>query len=299
MIELILRLVLAGVLGGAALAKLASPASSEAALATFGFGAGWLRRLAWGTLIATELGLAIGVGAGVDGAAYAAAALMAMFAALLAGALMRGRSGAPCACFGSRSRVSPLAVLRNLALAAGFAALPSLPQGRAQHRRVARPGPGRGAACLRRPGGGRARARPRGRDAEAPARHPGRAGDRRRGPRARQPVAPELILESARPEALGLAVFSSEGCHLCQTLEPAIESLRSEPGLDVRIFDEARRGRRLASARNPGQPIRDRARPRRHGARQGHLQQPRPARERAGDRGAAAGGGLREAGRSR
>ena len=37
---------------------------------------------------------------------------------------------------------------------------------------------------------------------------------------------------------LGLAVFSSEGCHLCQTLEPAIESLRAEPGLEVRVFDE-------------------------------------------------------------
>lgn len=128
MIELVFRLLLAGVLGGAALAKIASPASSQASLATFGFGEGALRRLAWGVLVATELGLAIGVGAGSDQAAYAAAALMAMFALLLISALMQGRAGAPCACFGARSRVTRLAVLRNLALAAGFALLPSLPQ---------------------------------------------------------------------------------------------------------------------------------------------------------------------------
>ncbi|MBM3667370.1 MAG: hypothetical protein FJW90_07815, partial [Actinobacteria bacterium] len=125
MIELALRLLLAGLLGGAALAKLASPASSQAALSTFGFGDGPLRRLAWATLLLAELGLALGVAAGSDRAAYAAAALMAMFAALLVSALLRGRAGAPCACFGARSRVTPRAVARNLVLAAGFAVLPS------------------------------------------------------------------------------------------------------------------------------------------------------------------------------
>jgi len=69
------------------------------------------------------LGLAMAVAAGVDAAAYGAAALMAMFAALMGSALMRGRAGAPCACFGSRSRVSRLGIARNLALAAGFAAV--------------------------------------------------------------------------------------------------------------------------------------------------------------------------------
>jgi hypothetical protein len=118
--------VLAGVLGGAAVAKLASPRSSEAALSTFGFGEGPIRRVAWGALIAIELGLAAGVALGLDAAAYGAAALMGMFAALIVSALMQGRAGAPCACLGSRSRVSGWAVVRNLALAAVFAALPSL-----------------------------------------------------------------------------------------------------------------------------------------------------------------------------
>jgi len=126
MIEIVVRIALAGVLGGAAVAKLASPRSSEPALATFGFGEGPLRRVAWGGLIALELGLAIAVAAGVDAAAYGAAALMAMFAALMGSALMRGHAGAPCACFGSRSRVSRLAVARNLALAACFSSIGAL-----------------------------------------------------------------------------------------------------------------------------------------------------------------------------
>ena len=126
LIEVVVRIALAGVLGGAALAKLASPRSSEAALATFGFGEGPLRRVAWAGLIALELGLAIAVAAGVDAAAYGAAALMAMFAALMGSALIQGRAGAPCACFGSRSRISRFAIARNLALAVCFGSIGSL-----------------------------------------------------------------------------------------------------------------------------------------------------------------------------
>ena len=113
-------------LAGAALAKLARPRESIAALASFGFEVGPLRAIAWGSLIAIELGLAVAVALGSDAAAYAAAGLMLLFAALTAGALLRGRAGAPCACFGPRSKVSWLGVVRNLALAAGFAAIPAL-----------------------------------------------------------------------------------------------------------------------------------------------------------------------------
>ena len=108
--------------------KLASPGSSRAALATFEVEGERLRWIGWAVLVATELGLAIGIAAGSDEAAWLAAALMAMFAAALVGAILRGRAGAPCACFGSRSTVGWTSVLRNLALAAGFAALPLLPQ---------------------------------------------------------------------------------------------------------------------------------------------------------------------------
>jgi hypothetical protein len=126
-IQTIAQLLLAALLGGAALAKLLAPRSSEAALATFGFAVGPFRRLVWVGLIATELGLAVGVALGSEETALGAAALLAMFAALMVSALMRGRAGAPCACLGSRGRVGVPALIRSLALAAGFAAVPFLP----------------------------------------------------------------------------------------------------------------------------------------------------------------------------
>ena len=122
-----LRVGLGIVLASAALAKLARPRDSIAALASFGFESGPLRPVAWASLIALELGLAIAVGLGSDSAAYAAAALMLLFAAVTVGAILRGRAGSPCLCFGPRSKVSWLGVLRNLALAAGFAVLPTGP----------------------------------------------------------------------------------------------------------------------------------------------------------------------------
>src|SRR4051812_29456877 len=125
MLEIVLRVGLAVVLAGAAVAKLAAPRASIAALSGFGFGDSPLRPIAWAALIAVELALALAVALGSDAAAYAAAGLMAMFAALTISALLRGRAGAPCACLGPRSRISWLGVLRNVALAAGFAVLPS------------------------------------------------------------------------------------------------------------------------------------------------------------------------------
>jgi hypothetical protein len=121
MLEIVLRVGLGIVLAGAALAKLARPRDSIAALSSFGFEGGPLRPLAWASLIAIELALAVAVALGSDVAAYAASALMLLFAAATAGAIFRGRAGSPCACFGPRSKVSWLAVLRNVGLAAGFA----------------------------------------------------------------------------------------------------------------------------------------------------------------------------------
>src|SRR4051795_5567953 len=120
MLAVAVRLLLAGILGGAALMKLASPRSSAAALATFGFDRPAWRWAAWGTLIAAELGLAVGVAAGSDSAAYLAAGVLAFFGLLMIGSLMRGKAGAPCACFGARSEVGWPAVLRNFVLAAAF-----------------------------------------------------------------------------------------------------------------------------------------------------------------------------------
>src|SRR5438094_664258 len=121
--------MLAAVLAAAAVAKLAAPADSRAALATFGLRGGGSRALAWVVVVGLELVLAAGVAARLDAAAYAASGLLACFAAALAVALARGRAGAPCACFGARSRVSGAALARDGLLAGAFAALPALPHG--------------------------------------------------------------------------------------------------------------------------------------------------------------------------
>jgi uncharacterized membrane protein len=69
MLEVGGRIVLAAVLVGASVAKLASPRSSSAALATFGIDGERARWAVWAALIATELALAAGVAAGLDLAA--------------------------------------------------------------------------------------------------------------------------------------------------------------------------------------------------------------------------------------
>ena len=86
---------------------------------------------------------------------------------------------------------------------------------------------------------------------------------------------------STRRRASALAVFVSDGCHVCHALEPAIAALARDPLVAVETFEERLDAEVWEPARDPGQPVRDRPRPRRHGARQGHVQQPRPARERA------------------
>jgi len=123
--EFAARLILAGVLAASAATKLADARRSTAAMATFGFATPASRRLAWTTAIVAEVALAIGVVAGSDRAAYLAAALMLLFALTLGSALMRGRAGAPCACFGGT--VGAGAIVRDIVLAAAFAVVPSLP----------------------------------------------------------------------------------------------------------------------------------------------------------------------------
>ena len=106
MVEMGLRLVLAGVLAGAAIAKLASPSAGREALAGFGFESPLARTIGFWSLIAIELGLAAGLVAGSTEAAILGAALMAMFGLVMASAIARGRAGEPCGCFGAQARAS-------------------------------------------------------------------------------------------------------------------------------------------------------------------------------------------------
>jgi hypothetical protein len=258
MVEIV-RVVLGIVLAGAALAKLASPRASIAAMESFGFAGGPLRPLAWAGLIALELALAVAVVLGSDTAAFAAAGLMLLFAALTAGAILRGRAGAPCACFGPRSKISWLSVLRNLGLAAGFAAIPPLES--ASLGTTAWLGIGVGVALLACAGlavGLLGLAREVGMlrlqlGTQGALEIPGEGPPV--GSRAEQLGARLAAGFADDRTGLGLAVFTSEGCHLCQTLSPAIESVANDPYVTVGVFDEAADADLWRSLQIPGSPF--------------------------------------------
>jgi hypothetical protein len=255
MLEILLRVGLGIVLAGAALAKLRAPRESIAALASFGFEDGPVRPIAWAALIAVELALAVAVALGSDAAAYAAAGLMLLFAALTVAALLRGRAGAPCACFGPRSKVSRLGALRNVGLAAGFALVPSVDSMSIGTQGWL--GIGIGAALIACAVLGVA--------VLALAREVGMlrlqlgtqgaleiTGE---GPEIGASAA-ELAERIGRNGAdLGLAVFTSEGCGICQTLAPAIENVAKDPRIAVGVFDEVAEADLWRSLAIPGSPF--------------------------------------------
>ena len=253
--EIVLQVGLGVVLASAALAKLASPRASIGALDSFGFGEGPLRPIAWAALIAVELALAVGVALGSDAAAYAAAALMVLFAALTVGALLRGRAGSPCACFGPRSKVSWLGVARNLVLATAFALVPS-----ADSLSIGTQGwmwiaiglalvacAGLAVAVL-------ALAREVGM-LRLQVGTQGALEITGEGPEIGSP-APGLSARLSQNGAdFGLAVFTSEGCGICQTLAPAIENVAQDPRVAVGVFDEVAEADLWRTLEIPGSPF--------------------------------------------
>jgi hypothetical protein len=245
---------LAAVLLLAAGAKLARPGASQAALATFGLRRAGARRAAWAAAVAAETALGVGVALGSPVAALLAAALFLAYAATLGLALARGRSGAPCGCFGAHSRVGLPALVRNVALAAACAAAPALT--------TVDPSPtgwlalGLGLAGVAIAGltvGLLALAR--------------EVGDLR----LRMGSAAALEIPEEGPEVgshtalidgfapgpdarLAAAVFSSEGCPVCRTLEPAIAYLARDPVIALRVFDEHRDQDAWQQLAIPGSP---------------------------------------------
>jgi hypothetical protein len=195
------------------------------------------------------------VAAGSDQAAWLAAAMLTLFAAALVGAILRGRAGAPCACFGSRSTVGWSAVLRNLGLAAGFAILPLVPQRSLSTDEWLGLGLGLSLLiCL-----GLAVA------VLALAREVGMLR-LRLGPAAALEIpeeGPELgdrVDAIERFAAVGeaslvLAIFTSEGCRVCRGLEPAIAALAGDPAVAVGVFDEVQDRHQWAELRIPGSPF--------------------------------------------
>lgn len=238
MLATVAHLVMGVALLAGATAKLAAPGDARAALGTFGVRGHRTRAVVWGATVGAEIGLGIGVALGSDPAAWAAALLLLAFAAALASALRAGRAGQPCGCLGPRSRVSRMAVARNLTLAAAFALLPLVP-----HAGISTDGwlaAGLAAslaaivglailvfALAREVGQLRLALGPQLAlevDGEGPA----------RGSRT------TLIerFDAAPTARYALAVFSSAGCPMCQALAPAVQALAHDPLLAVETFDE-------------------------------------------------------------
>jgi hypothetical protein len=220
-------------------AKLAAPARSQAALATFGLATPRGRALAWGGAIVAEAGLGAAVALGSEPAAYAAAALMLAFAALLARALRAGKTGQPCGCLGPSSRVTPAALARAAVLAAAFALLPLVPDTDPSADAWLAIGLGVALAAvaalavlvlaLAREVGELRLALP----PQLPLEIPGEGPPL--GVRASAAIERFATSPGAR---YALAVFTSEGCPMCTALEPAVEALARDPLLDVEVFDE-------------------------------------------------------------
>jgi hypothetical protein len=229
---------LAAVLVGAVVLKLRDPAAGEAALATYGLRRAGARRAVWGAVIAVELALAVGLALGSAVAAYLAAVLFAGFALALGLALARGRRGEPCGCLGGRSRIGPFALLRAVALAGACAAVPALHGvGEIAALAIAL------LALAWELGELRPRRVPRG-ALEIPDEGP-EVGSR----------GELLSAVDAPPSArLALAVFTSEGCEMCRTLEPAVEHFARDPLVALRRFDERRDAAAWRALDVPGSP---------------------------------------------
>ena len=119
MLAVALSLALALVLLVSAGMKLAAGPEGRAALASYGIRDESLASVVWAALGAIEAGLAVGLIAGAEGAAWATAALFTVFCAAQGVALVQGRGGAPCGCFGAKGRVSSASVGRAALLAVG------------------------------------------------------------------------------------------------------------------------------------------------------------------------------------
>jgi hypothetical protein len=254
MLSVVVCLFLGLVLVAAAGLKLAGGARARAALATYGLRDGRLARLVWGALIATELVLGVAVGAGSTLAANAAALLMAGAATAQIAAILSGRTGAPCACFGAKGKVGKASAGRAIALAAAFALAPILPRTEPstdEWLAIGVAGALTGLIVL-------------GIVVLALAREIGmlrlavpQAGAlelSHEGPEigAQSPLAEHFDLA---PNRIGLAVFTSEGCGLCRVLAPTVERFGAHPSVVLRTFDEVEHAAQWSAADVPGSPF--------------------------------------------
>jgi hypothetical protein len=254
MVSVVLSLALALVLLGSAGMKLVSGPAARSALATYGIRGEPLAGVVWAAVGALEAGLGVCVAAGAEGAMWAAAALFTVFAAAQASALMAGRAGAPCGCFGARGSVGRASLARAALLAVAFAALPLLPRRALTTQEWLAVGLGAalvGVAALsvallalaREVGSLRMAISPQG-ALEIPSEGPEVGG--------RTALAERF---SGDPGRIALAVFTSESCHICHSLGPVIDGFARHPAVELLRFDEVEDARAWALADVPGSPF--------------------------------------------
>jgi hypothetical protein len=247
----LLRFVLSAVLLVAAAGKARAGASGRDALRVYGLESARLRAVAWAAAIAAEAGLAVAVAIDVD-AAIAAAALLFAFALAQVVAISRGRAGAPCGCFGSRSRLGWGSVSRTALLGAAFLALPLLPA--TEPSTEAWLGIGLvvalvGVAALA--VGLLALARELGELRLAVAPQAALSIDHE-GPELGGRVGLIDRFEGQTPLSVG--VFTSPNCSLCAALEPSLRLLANDPGVELQLFDEEADAEAWAALAVPGSP---------------------------------------------
>lgn len=248
---------LALALAASAAAKARRPERAASALATYGVRGQPAQRIALWLLVAVELALAVGLAVALRWAQWAAVVLFVAFACGTSAALLAGRAGRPCACFGPESRLGWSSPARALVLAvvAGVdagALLPRAPVGYDRWLTF-------GLSLSLLAGGALAVA------LLALAREVGvlrLAAGNGRGALEIESEGPELgavqpwaqAIELGPRALLTLAVFSSEGCPMCAQVAPAVEHVAADPLLAVRRFDERLDSAVWASAAIPGSP---------------------------------------------
>lgn len=245
---LLVRTLVAVVLLVAAALKLRAPRTTAASFQTFDVPLRARLPLSF-ALAAVEAALAVALVAGVRFAPFAGAVLFVGFAALTVRALLEGKRGAPCGCFGPRSRVGWGAVGRDVTLAAALVAVPFVPDGYPSAVGWLALGLVAAFACI------------------AVLSVAVVALTRELGLlhlRLPRDVALDIAEEGpalgSQVDAfipgmpLTLAVFSSQGCRLCRALEPVVAAFGAEPSLGLRVFDEVRDADVWERLRIPGSP---------------------------------------------
>jgi hypothetical protein len=252
LVSIWLGLVLAA---SAALKAWRSPQSASA-LATYGISGAAKQRAALWALIWTELALAGALAAGLGWAAAAVTGLFLAFVLATSLALLAGRGGRPCACFGGSTRLGITSPARagGLALLAAITATGRLPSGPSGYDRWLTLGLSLGLVAIaalavavlalaREVGVLRLSASGRGALEIA-----------EEGPSVGSAQAWAAAVELGPRAILRVAVFTSEGCPLCAEVAPAVAHVAADPLLAVRSFDEHADSAVWAQARVPGSP---------------------------------------------